>query len=93
MKGIRKERPQGIDKVVKRNVFKCLKYPSFSSELNEIRSKLPRYPARLNTANFGRFGHCFCICEKPGQVPCPSRCALPEANKPKWWQVKKEETA
>ena len=65
-------------------IFEC-------SELREITCKQPKYPARLNQANFGKFGHCFCICEKPGQVPCPSRSALPGANKPKSWQLKNEE--
>ena len=47
------------------------------------------YPGRLNPANFGRFGHCFCICEKPGQVPCPSRVKF---DKPiKWWHNKEKE--
>lgn len=57
------------------------------SELKEITCKQPRYPARLNQANFGKFGYCFCMCEKAGQVGCPSRTALPGANKPKWWQL------
>jgi hypothetical protein len=60
----------------------------FCSEMKEIVGKQPKYPARLNRSNFGRFGHCYCICEKPGQVGCPSRTTLPGANKPKWWQVK-----
>ena len=60
------------------------------SEMKEIVGKQPKYPARLNPSNFGRFGHCYCMCEKPGQVGCPSRTALPNANKPKWWQVKDE---
>ena len=48
-----------------------------------------KYPGRLNPANFGRFGHCFCICEKPGQVPCPSRVKF---DKPiKWWHNKEKE--
>lgn len=61
------------------------------SEMKEIVGKQPKYPARLNKCNFGRFGHCYCICEKPGQVGCPSKTVLPGANKPKWWQVKSEE--
>merc|ERR1712071_45174 len=32
-----------------------------------------KYPGRTNPANFGRHGNCFCICEKPGQVPCSSK--------------------
>ena len=32
-----------------------------------------KYPGKKNPANFGRFGNCFCICEKPGQVPCSSK--------------------
>ena len=58
--------------------------------MKEIVEKQPKYPARLNQSNFGRFGHCYCICEKPGQVGCPSRTTLPGANKPKWWQDKGE---
>ncbi|KXJ13963.1 probable 28S ribosomal protein S25, mitochondrial [Exaiptasia diaphana] len=48
----------------------------------------PKYPGRINPANFGKYGHCYCICEKPGQVPCPSRVPRPEARKTKPWQEK-----
>ncbi|XP_046854410.1 28S ribosomal protein S25, mitochondrial-like [Xenia sp. Carnegie-2017] len=61
------------------------------SEIKEIVGKPPKYPARLNPSNFGKFGHIYCICEKPGQVGCPSRTSLPDANKPKWWQVRNEQ--
>lgn len=51
---------------------------------------MPKYPGRHNTANFGKYGHCYCICEKPGQAPCPSRVPHPDAKKPKWWQQRGE---
>lgn len=53
---------------------------------------MPKYPGRFNPANFGKYGHCYCICEKPGQFPCPSRVPHPEAKKPKFWQQKGEAT-
>merc|ERR1711881_420220 len=28
------------------------------------------FPGRTNCANFGVNGNTFCICERPGQVPC-----------------------
>lgn len=49
---------------------------------------MPKYPGRFNPGNFGKYGHCFCICEKPGQFPCPSRVPHPDAKKPKFWQQK-----
>lgn len=58
-------------------------FPFFSEILQKQEVK---YPGRLNPANFGKYGHCFCICEKPGQVPCPSRVKF---DKPvKWWHNK-----
>lgn len=51
---------------------------------------MPKYPGRHNPANFGKYGHCYCICEKPGQAPCPSRVPHPDAKKPKWWQQRGE---
>lgn len=51
---------------------------------------VPKYPGRYNPANFGKYGHYYCICEIPGQAPCPSRVPHPDAKKPKWWQQKGE---
>ena len=51
---------------------------------------MPKYPGRHNPANFGKYGHCYCICENPGQAPCPSRVPHPDAKKPKWWQQRGE---
>lgn len=58
----------------------------------EDRAKV-KYPGRLNPANFGRFGHCYCICEKPGQAPCPALVPHPDAKKPKFWQLKQDTAA
>ncbi|KAJ7370740.1 28S ribosomal protein S25, mitochondrial [Desmophyllum pertusum] len=55
----------------------------------EDRAKV-KYPGRLNPANFGRFGHCYCICAKPGQAPCPALVPHPDAKKPKFWQLKQD---
>ena len=41
------------------------------SELKKRKEE--KYPGNKNPANFGRFGNCFCMCEKPGQVPCSSK--------------------
>ncbi|EDO42540.1 predicted protein [Nematostella vectensis] len=48
----------------------------------------PKYLGRINPANFGKYGHMYCICEIPGQAPCPSRVPHPEARKTKVWQEK-----
>lgn len=42
-----------------------------------------------NRANFGdaRRGH-FCMCEIPGQVPCPAKVKLPEKLRKKSWMEK-----
>jgi len=58
----------------------------------EDRAKV-KYPGRLNPANFGRFGQCYCICEKPGQAPCPALVPHPDAKKPKFWQLKQDTAA
>ena len=50
-----------------------------------------KYPARNHPANFGKFGHTYCMCEYPGQVPCPSRVRHPLVNTVKWWQKKDKE--
>ena len=59
----------------------------FYVDFSEILQKQEvEYPGRINPANFGKYGHTFCICEKPGQVPCPSRVKF---DKPvKWWHEK-----
>eukprot|EP00794_Sanderia_malayensis_P006054 gene6055-6756_t len=44
------------------------------SELQKRKEE--KYPGRTNPANFGRNGNFFCICEKPGQVPCSSKINL-----------------
>ncbi len=48
--------------------------------------------AEYNPANFGdaRKGR-FCICEVPGQVPCPSRVSLGEVKHS--WHDSKQESA
>lgn len=59
-----------------------------ATDLEREDRAMPKYPGRFNPANFGKYGHCYCICEKPGQFPCPSRVPHPEAKKPKFWQQK-----
>ncbi|XP_065656971.1 small ribosomal subunit protein mS25 [Hydra vulgaris] len=55
-----------------------------------LKSEEVEYPGRLNPANFGKYGHCFCICEKPGQVPCTARVCMKKSVK--WWQNKEKST-
>ena len=59
-----------------------------ATETELMKRKEEKYPGRENPANFGKYGHCFCICEKPGQVPCPSR--VPMEKTVKWWHNKEK---
>ena len=66
----------------------------FLSQCREQKDSVKeKYPGRLNPANFGRFGHCYCICQKPGQRPCTAIVPHPEAKKPKFWQLKEDASA
>ena len=53
-------------------------YGMFSSFFSreELDAKVKR--EMLNPANFGTECDRYCICEVPGQVPCPSFVPLPE---------------
>lgn len=64
-----------------------------ATEMEQKDSVKEKYPGRLNPANFGRFGHCYCICQKPGQRPCTAIVPHPEAKKPKFWQLKADASA
>lgn len=58
------------------------------SELQKRKEE--KYPGRSNPANFGKYGNCFCICEKPGQVPCTSK--VPLVKTVKEWHLKNQKS-
>ena len=62
-------------------------FPSCRAQVQRALKK-----AEYNPANFGdkRKGR-FCICEVPGQVPCPSKVPLRDVKHK--WHEKDEETA
>lgn len=45
-------------------------------------------PGNQCAANFGKYGHMFCICMKGGQVPCPSRVNFITNKGPKPFQMR-----
>ncbi|XP_057296558.1 28S ribosomal protein S25, mitochondrial-like [Hydractinia symbiolongicarpus] len=69
-------------------ILSLLDLAAAATESEILQKQEVKYPGRLNPANFGKYGHCFCICEKPGQVPCPSRVKFDKT--PKWWHNKEE---
>jgi len=72
-------------------IVKLLELAASATESELLRKEVAKvkYPGRINAANFGKNGHCFCICEKPGQVPCPSRVKFDKPRK--WWHDKNKE--
>jgi len=69
-------------------ILGLLELTAAATESEILQKQEVKYLGRLNSANFGKHGHCFCICEKPGQVPCPTRVKF---DKPiKWWHNKNE---
>lgn len=42
-----------------------------------------------NPANFGALCERQCICEIPGQIPCPGTCPLPKIMRGKYKSVKR----
>ena len=44
-----------------------------------------------NPANFGVGCARKCMCEIPGQIPCPGVCPLPKAMRGKYYYFKKDE--
>jgi len=68
------------------DILNLVELAGAATESEILQKQEVEYPGRINPANFGKYGHCFCICEKPGQVPCPSRVKF---DKPvKWWHDK-----
>jgi small subunit ribosomal protein S25 len=53
--------------------------------------KAEAHAAEENQANFGV--NCFrkCMCEIPGQIPCPGVCPLPKSMRGKYKYYKKDE--